>query len=60
MADVETWLLKSTETVKVRKLDLDSHRDETTRKGAAVELPINTYVNSKLVATLCIERRTGY
>ncbi len=44
--------MKSTETVAVRKLDLVSRRDETTTEGAAVELPINIYVNSKLAATL--------
>jgi FdhD protein len=45
-------VLKSSETVSVRKLDLRSHRDEVASEEAAVELPIAIHVNTELAATL--------
>jgi FdhD protein len=45
-------LMKSTEAVAVRKIDLTSHRDEVTSDQAALESPVTIYVNSEPVATL--------
>jgi FdhD protein len=45
-------LMKSTEAVTVRKIDLTSHRDEVTSDQAAVETPVTIYVNTEPVATL--------
>jgi FdhD protein len=45
-------LMKSTETVTVRRIDLTSHVDEVTSDQAAVETPITIYVNTEAVATL--------
>jgi FdhD protein len=45
-------LMKSTEAVAVRKIDLTSHRDEVTSEQAALESPVTIYVNAEPVATL--------
>ena len=45
-------MMKSTETVTVRKIDLTSHKDEVTSQQAAVEIPVTIYVNTEPVATL--------
>ena len=48
----EISLMKSTEAVTVRKIDLTSHKDEVTSDQAAVETPVTIYVNAEPVATL--------
>jgi len=45
-------LMKCTEAVTVRKIDLTSYRDEVTSDQAVVETPVTIYVNTEPVATL--------
>lgn len=44
--------MKSIEKVKVRKLDLATHKDEVTSEETAVEVPVTIHVNGKQAATL--------